>query len=460
MATSALSTRTPKLVFDRQQGEGLIRPAPDHPEDCWDGGCDECELHADDCICDPCNAYRDDIVDAVERLDPAWEGHQRWERAFQEAGWDVPDDSPEYAAIVEWYVEEVNAGLRERYFDNQLAKSIDKYTLPVTLDPTPKLPALLARDDGETLLYEGRLNTVFGQPGTGKTWIAIIAVIANVRSGARVIWWDFEDRPATLATRLQALGASDLIGSPEIRFVTPDLKDDKEVLADAAHWAKGGRRPGLVVIDSCESAGCPADSNNVAPWYRQCVDPFLKENNTVLLLDHVPKRSEDRPRGGIGSQHKLARVDGAALFVTGQPWTKKTGGKITLRVHKDRPGDLPATINKPVAIVEGVHADGALTCTITAPFDDDDEDEGVADNLLVEIAKAGADGVTGSRGIRELMTGKGTKIDAALDDLIAAGLVARSKKGRAHVYSVTEAGSETVGFVQSGRLGMEGGEEG
>ena len=438
-STAEIAARMPKLVHDRQQGEGLTHPADGHELDCWDGGCNECELHADDCICALCNAYRWEkhnltVDDVVELLDSELR-RERWDGALYEAGFGLPDAVSHHAV------------------------GFDDHTRPVTLDPTPKLPALLTRDDGETLLYEGRLNSVFGEPATGKTWIAIIAAIEAVRSGARVIWWDFEDRPATLATRLQALGASDLIGRPEILFVVPDLKDDQEALVEAAQWTKGGRRPGLVVIDSCESAGCPADSNNVAPWYRQCVDPWINAGAGVLLLDHVPKRREDRPRGGIGSQHKLARVDGAALFVSGQAWTKKTGGKITLRLHKDRPGDLPATINKPVAIVEGVHADGALTCTITAPFDDDDEDEGVADNLLVEIAKAGADGVTGSRGIRELMTGKGTKIDAALDDLIAAGLVARSKKGRAHVYSVTEAGSETVGFVQSG-LGMEAGEEG
>ena len=415
---------SPRLIFDREK-EGLTYPAPDHPADCWDGGCDECKCHHADCFCLRCATFR---ANSFERCGETWD-----EAAFV-----------------------IQKLARERMEEERTpprAVGFADFTLPITLETTPKLPALLTREDGETLLYEARLNSIFGEPGTGKTWIAILAALAALRSGARVIWWDFEDRPATLATRLKALAASELIGDPNIQFVQPDMKDDPDALRAAADWVKGGERPGLVVIDSCESAGCPADSNNVAPWYRQCVDPWISAGAGVILLDHVPKRREDRPKGGIGSQHKLARVDGAALFVQGQVWTKKASGKITLTLHKDRPGDLPAMPNRPVAVVEGLHADSALAITIASPADDDDTED-LANDLLVEIAKAGPEGVVGSRAIRGLVKGDGRKIDASLDELIAADLVARTKQGRAFVYTITETGGEITGFVQSG-MGLE-----
>ena len=412
--------RFPRLNRDRDV-DGVTHPAPDHDLECWDKGCDVCENHVEYCACIRCAKWRIDT--------------------FGEHGEIVND------AIAERNRSELQ---QTREANKPRAVGFAEFTLPITLETTPKLPALLTRDDGETLLYEARLNSIFGEPGTGKTWIAILAVIAALRSGARVIWWDFEDRPATLATRITALAASEFIGDPDIQFVQPDLKDDHNAILAAAEWVKGGERPGLVVIDSCESAGCPADSNNVAPWYRLCVDPWINAGAGVILLDHVPKRKEDRPKGGIGSQHKLARVDGAALFVQGQVWTKKASGKITLTLHKDRPGDLPAMPNKPVAIVEGLHADSALAITIESPSGDDDDD--IAGALLEGIAKAGPDGVAGSRAIRGLVKGDGRKIDAALDELIAADLVRRpaQKRGRAFVYTITEAGSESTRFVQSG----------
>ena len=67
------------------------------------------------------------------------------------------------------------------------------------------LPALLTRSDGETLLYAGKVNTVFGEPGMSKTWIAIKAAIEAIEHAGRVLWWDFEDKPDTLFRRVESL---------------------------------------------------------------------------------------------------------------------------------------------------------------------------------------------------------------------------------------------------------------
>lgn len=83
----------PILVFDRLGGEGTFHRAPGHREHweakgenwtdpcadctpsaccdlraecCWDTGCDECELHAEECSCQRCRDYRQRVTEEVE----------------------------------------------------------------------------------------------------------------------------------------------------------------------------------------------------------------------------------------------------------------------------------------------------------------------------------------------------------------------------------------------------------
>ena len=55
----------PLLVFDRHS-EGIVRSAEGHDDECWDRGCNECELHADGCPCDYCERERMRITEAVQ----------------------------------------------------------------------------------------------------------------------------------------------------------------------------------------------------------------------------------------------------------------------------------------------------------------------------------------------------------------------------------------------------------
>ena len=332
--------------------------------------------------------------------------------------------------------------------ETQEPTPIDTHARPITFkNDAERLPAILQRDDGATLLYAGKLNSIFGEPGTGKSWIALVAANETLLQGGRVMFWDFEDTPDTLARRAQAIGALTYIQDKDnCRFYDASLQDPAETEARqaVADWLSGAELS-LVVIDAAESAGCPSDGSDVVPWFRMMVDPWLAAGAAVVLLDHVPKRREDRARGGIGSQHKLARIDGAALYVSGTPWNKQVGGGMKLTVHKDRPGDLPASVGKQVAMVKGEHKDGVLRYSIVSSKDtDDDDNEGIADELLAKIAATGFDGVRGARGIRELVKGKAKVVDAALVELLGNGLVAYTKVGNGYNYCATAAGSEVA----------------
>ena len=177
----------------------------------------------------------------------------------------------------------------------------------------------------------------------GKTWIAIMTAIQQLRAGGRVVWWDSEDRATTLALRLQLLKnmGSNLIGTPELAWIAGDIQDRPAALAEALEFLDGGAIPGLVVIDSATSFGCPSDGADVTAWLNAYINPWWNAGHTVLLLDHVPKQRKDRPRGGIGSQAKLARVDGAALYAHGVPWNGQEGGYVHLTVHKTDRASYP-----------------------------------------------------------------------------------------------------------------------
>ena len=136
----------------------------------------------------------------------------------------------------------------------------------------------------------------------------------------------------------------------------------------------------------------------------------------VLILDHVPKRRQERPRGAIGSQHKLAKIDGAAMGISGKPWTKTQDGAMVLRLEKDRQGDIPGSVGAKVATIKGWYEGATLHTSIVAPDDADGQDVDLGMTLLIAIADAGPDGITGAKNLYATVKGKTqAKSQAALE---------------------------------------------
>ena len=61
--------------------------------------------------------------------------------------------------------------------------TFEKLDLPVTDAPIERRPAILSRDDGESVLYAGRFSSLHGEPGCGKSWLALIAAGEAIRKG-------------------------------------------------------------------------------------------------------------------------------------------------------------------------------------------------------------------------------------------------------------------------------------
>lgn len=320
------------------------------------------------------------------------------------------------------------------------------FTMPwdETIDLTP-LPALLKRQDGGTVLYAAKLNWIFGVPSSGKTWVSIIAANEAILCGGRVLLMDFEDTKATFQRRAALIGLNPSLHSDSIIYAAAGLTDSPTARAEAQEWLAGAvdASMSLVVIDSAESSGCPSDGLNVNPWIAKMVQPWRDVGTGVLVVDHQPKRKEDRPLGPIGSQRKLAAVDGAALECSGLCWTKKNGGKIILSNHKDRGGDLSSAVGKALAVIVGTYAGEGDARAFGYTIERPEQQEDVASlsmQIMDAVIDAGDDGIGSLTKLRRTVKAKGSAVDATIEQLIRAGYLLQTKHGQANIYTATDKG--------------------
>ena len=154
-------------------------------------------------------------------------------------------------------------------------------------------PAALSRDDGELLLYQGRINWLSGLPAKGKTWVALVAVrqflnkqgvfdragnripvgeYGHVGVTTRVVYIDHEDKPGAFGERSLLVGGKTMmeqIKNPDrFAYVQRDALTDPVLMAEAVKYATPYPIPypdftdsTMVVIDSASGGGCPIDGN-------------------------------------------------------------------------------------------------------------------------------------------------------------------------------------------------------
>ena len=302
-------------------------------------------------------------------------------------------------------------------------------------DLTRPVPTLLRRTDGRGLLYHDRLNVLFGLPGGGKSWLAMLAMLETLASDRRVVIIDGDDIAATTALRARSLGGKpilDLFRNPNhVRYVNPD-EAEPEVIEWLAQWIGDG----MVFVDSAASTGAGTTAGDIDNWYRSKIAPFLVAGAGGLWLDHMPKRAQNRPDGPIHALEKKALVSGASLRVsvpkgrTG--WTPDHAGTILITVDKDRSGGVGAE-HEVVAAITGTPQDGdRLTLSVEPPSHQDNPDPAsteVEDRIAAQIYKTllnAQDGLTIST-IRKSKSVKGRfgTIGVVAEQMVAEGILTK-----------------------------------
>lgn len=212
--------------------------------------------------------------------------------------------------------------------------------------PAVPPPTCIQRADGHHLFYAARVNGIFGDPETAKTWLAQLAVIEALTNGQRATIVDVDHNGPTLTARnLLLLGAKPTqLADPNLfRYYEPDGPDElKAAVDELATWA-----PAVAILDSLGEMlpmlGVKStDNDEITAALRRIANPLADAGACVITIDHLPKGVDARASGyAIGGTAKKRALDGVLLEAQAK---KKPApgqvGRITLRIHKDRPGRL------------------------------------------------------------------------------------------------------------------------
>ena len=202
----------------------------------------------------------------------------------------------------------------------------------------------IVRTDGQRILYPGREHAVLGETESGKSWLALGCVAAELAAGHRVLYIHYEEsEPASTIERLQLLGITPDSMTERLRFVGPSRPVRAGWLAALLVPA-----PTLVVHDgvnegmSLHGADIMA-ADGASKFRRNLILPCLRAGAATLSCDHVPKNVEGRGRDAYGSVHKGNAIDGARIVLENvKPFGRGMRGVSYVFISKDRPGQLRA----------------------------------------------------------------------------------------------------------------------
>lgn len=214
-------------------------------------------------------------------------------------------------------------------------------------------PDYCPRSDGVNLLYRGKVSSIAGEPESCKGWFAMYAAKSVLARYQHVVYVDFEDSAKGILSRMRAMRVSDEVLVRYFHVVNPDVGFDDDAKRRLA-WVLSQCLAaddviGLVVLDGVTQAlsNQLRESNSgddVAAFFRELPRFITRVTGAaVLLVDHVTKSKEDRGRYAIGSQMKLAALDGAQFSAeVTHPFARGKQGRVKISVGKDRPGHVRA----------------------------------------------------------------------------------------------------------------------
>ena len=301
----------------------------------------------------------------------------------------------------------------------------------------PELPTVADVGIRSGMLYAGRINEIHGEPGTGKSNVAIALSNTVMRSGGTVLYIDPEDVPAGFTRRSLQLGAepADLIH----RCHYLNDSNPVEILA-AQRWATV-HLPELVVIDGMAECMAAAGKNedkaeDVLQFIQELVRPFAEKSGAAILIsDHVTKSWEDRGLWSRGSGAKIGRYDGVSYALSLiEAYSPGQAGAVLLTVAKDRNGGVGVK-GKPVVEVHFTPAENNRTLVTYRLPEGRGEDSKLAGIMAKIVALLEANNGSVSRTeLRKL--GKSQTVDKGIEMLELGRRIIRSKEGKSHFFSL------------------------
>lgn len=179
-------------------------------------------------------------------------------------------------------------------------------------------PTIGLRSDGIGLFYPGRINSLFGSSGDGKTFVVQSTAVQEITAGNHVLWIDYEDDEIGTVDRLISLGADLEAIVQRFHYIRPETVYAADVDAYIG-WLVETHQVTLCVIDSTGEAlsieGLDPDRDvQVAAWMRRMPRSIADLGVCVVIIDHANKAKRGDLYAG-GSQRKRAAINGAAYLV-------------------------------------------------------------------------------------------------------------------------------------------------
>jgi hypothetical protein len=323
---------------------------------------------------------------------------------------------------------------------------------PIDLRPVlsgnhnPPAPTIATPSGCPPLFYPGRCNAVFGESGTGKTWVALAAIVEVLNGGGTAMLIDLEDSAHGITSRLLALGVD--VDTIHDRFLYLAPQTGWGVQAQAAMATLlAERSPELVVLDSTGEAMAASgvkgnDDDDVARWFVTFPKFIAHRGPGVVIIDHVPKDPNAPSRYMIGSQRKTAAIDGASYRIEAVKVPSRTDdGLLKIIVAKDRHGTRPQGTT--AAMMHITHSlTGMLSLHLTAPEAPPMNPDGTfRPTVYMERVSRFLEAMPGSstRAIVAGVEGKSKFVQEAIGVLLVDGYIEQDSTARGFAYSVVTA---------------------
>jgi hypothetical protein len=209
-------------------------------------------------------------------------------------------------------------------------------------DLSQELPTVAEVGLPVPLLYAGRINEIHGEPGIGKTNVAIGAIIAVLEQGGRVLYIDPEDGPKGFVKRFSLMNGPLHLLNTQLDFLPDPVPADWD---STIKWAVHHPYT-LTVLDGLADPMAAANLNediagDVLTFFRERLRPLAESGSAVLVNDHVSKGTQTRNGWSRGSGAKLGRYDGIVFEIElGEAYRLHQAGHVRLKIIKDRNGGV------------------------------------------------------------------------------------------------------------------------
>ena len=183
----------------------------------------------------------------------------------------------------------------EPHTDGQPAELPQWWETPPDLDNLPPdPPALLARTDGKTLIPRDSFIEIFGAPSSGKSWLALKAIAANIAGGGRTLLWLWEGSPVHVYQCLRLLGVPDADATnTDLLRVAVGTKHPTATIAAGPGWVTDGDDPLAIIDTTAQAGGATNDAIEAVEWMHSHIAPWRNLGATVITIDHDTKNRPD-----------------------------------------------------------------------------------------------------------------------------------------------------------------------